>query len=116
MLFWAAFFKEIEQSTVEAILADLEAYPEAPMALKQNQTALHAVTATPQSGHKITALFDDLHKRKLIRSQNKTSSLKGFDDHFKGIIEIYRLSEMRANVDKFNKRRAQNFELPDFDF
>jgi len=44
MLFWASLIQDIEFSTVQFILANLSAYPEAPMSLKQNQTALHAVT------------------------------------------------------------------------
>ena len=45
MLFWASLIEEIEFSTVQSILTDLTAYPEAPMSFKQNQTSFHAVTA-----------------------------------------------------------------------
>jgi hypothetical protein len=45
MLFWAATIPEIEDSILSEILNNHEAYPEAPMFLKNNQTSFHAVTS-----------------------------------------------------------------------
>ena len=119
LLFWSCFYANIECATVQKILKDTAAYPEAGDVLMMSQTSFHAAVKNKENGNKkLEFLFDDLEHRKTINVflKNLPTMNAGFEDHFEHLLKIKQLKSMSINYALFKAsitKNQRNFDHQD---